>query len=83
MLDVGKNLVQGIWNGINNATAWVLEKIRGFGASIVNGIKNIFGIHSPSAIMRDEVGKNLALGVADGTLKGMSPVQYRTHSQTS
>lgn len=74
MLEVGKNLVQGIWNGINNATEWVLEKIRGFGASIVNGIKNIFGIHSPSAIMRDEVGKNLALGVAEGITKNKDAV---------
>jgi len=75
MLEVGKNLVQGIWNGISNAAEWVLEKIKGFGATIVNGIKSIFGIHSPSAIMRDEVGKNLALGVAEGITKNKDAVR--------
>ena len=74
MLEVGKNLVQGIWNGISNAAKWVLEKIKGFGATIVNGIKNIFGIHSPSTIMRDEIGKNLALGVAEGITKNTDAV---------
>ena len=74
MLEIGKNLVQGIWNGISNAAEWLLEKLKDFGASIVSGLKNIFGIHSPSAIMRDEVGKNLALGVAEGITKNKDAV---------
>ncbi len=74
MLEIGTNLVQGIWNGISNAGDWLLEKLKAFGASIVSGIKNIFGIHSPSAIMRDEVGKNLALGLADGITKNTDAV---------
>lgn len=66
LLGVGKNIVQGLWNGINNAKDWILGKIRGFGKSILNGIKSIFGIHSPSTVFRDEVGKNLALGIGEG-----------------
>ena len=66
MADVGKNLVIGLWNGINNAKDWVLEKIKGFGKSIVNGIKGIFGIHSPSTVFRDEIGVNLAKGIGVG-----------------
>ena len=66
MSEIGRNLVQGIWNGISNATQWVLNKIKGFGHSIVNGIKSIFGIHSPSTVFRDIIGKNLALGLAEG-----------------
>ena len=66
MLDVGKNIVQGLWNGINNAKDWVLGKIKGFGSSILNGIKGIFGIHSPSTVFRDQIGKNLALGIGEG-----------------
>lgn len=66
MGEVGKNLVQGLWNGINNAKDWVLDKIKGFGKSIVNGIKNIFGIHSPSTVFRDEIGSNLAKGIGVG-----------------
>lgn len=72
--EIGLNLVKGIWNGISNATQWVLDKIKGFGASIVNGIKGIFGIRSPSTVFRDEVGKNLALGLGEGFTDTMADV---------
>ena len=64
--DVGKNLVQGLWNGINNAKDWVLDKIKGFGKAILDGIKSFFGIKSPSRLMRDEVGKYVAEGIGVG-----------------
>lgn len=66
MSDVGKNLVKGLWNGINNTKDWILNKIKGFGSSIVKGIKNVFGIHSPSTVFRDEIGVNLAKGIGVG-----------------
>ena len=72
MAGIGKNLVQGIWNGIKDATGWILEKIKGFGESVLNGIKKIFGIHSPSRVFRDEVGKNLALGLGEGFTEEMN-----------
>lgn len=74
MVSIGTNLVQGIWNGINNAVGWVLNKIKGFGSSIVNGIKDIFGIASPSKLMRDEVGKYLAEGIGVGFEDEMTAV---------
>lgn len=64
-LDVGINLVKGIWNGISNVTGWVLGKIKGFGKSILNGIKGIFGIHSPSTEFA-WVGKMNAEGLIEG-----------------
>ena len=72
--DVGKNLVQGLWNGIKDAGAWVMDKIKGFGKSILDGIKSFFGIHSPSTLFKDEVGKNLALGVGEGFADTMADV---------
>ena len=66
MVDIGVNLVKGLWNGIKDTTQWVLDKIKGFGQSVLNGIKSIFGIASPSKLMRDQVGKNLALGIGEG-----------------
>lgn len=65
MLEVGKNLVQGLWNGINNAKNWVLDKIKGFGKSVLNGIKSIFGINSPSKVMF-EIGGYLDEGFING-----------------
>lgn len=66
MAEVGANLVRGIWNGISNTTNWILSKIKGFGKSILNGIKKIFQIKSPSRVMRDQVGKFLAQGIGVG-----------------
>ena len=63
MAKVGLQLVQGLWNGIKNARDWLLNKIKGFAKTITNGIKSFFGIHSPSKLFRDEIGKNLILGV--------------------
>ncbi len=73
--EVGLNLVKGLWNGINNAKDWVLDKIKGFGKSILNGIKSFFGIHSPSSVFRDEIGSNLALGIGEGFEDEMANVK--------
>ena len=74
LAEVGLNLVKGLWNGISNATGWILDKIKGFGESVLNGIKSFFGIHSPSTLFRDEIGKNLAYGVGLGFEDGMDKV---------
>ena len=66
MLSIGKNIVQGLWNGISDMTGWIIDKIQGFGSSVLSGIKDFFGIESPSKLMRDEVGKYLAQGVGVG-----------------
>lgn len=66
MWDVGKNIVEGIWNGIKNAKDWLLGKVKEWCGNILNGIKAFFGIHSPSRVMRDEIGKRLPQGVAVG-----------------
>ena len=74
MLDVGKNLVQGLWNGIQNAKQWVLDKIKGFGQAILNGIKSFFGIHSPSTVFRDQIGKFMAEGIGEGFVDEMDEI---------
>lgn len=63
---VGSDIVHGIWSGISGAAGWLMGKISGFANSVVSGIKGFFGIHSPSTVMRDQVGKYLAEGVAVG-----------------
>ena len=69
MLGIGKDIVKGLWNGISNMTSWVIDKIEGFSGDILGGIKKFFKIKSPSKVMEDEVGKQLALGVAAGIEK--------------
>lgn len=72
MLEVGTNLVQGLWNGISNMTDWVIGKIQGFGDTVLQGIKNFFGIKSPSRVFRDQVGKMLVEGLAVGIARNAS-----------
>ena len=71
MASIGSNIVQGLWNGISNMTGWIIDKIGGFASSVVSSIKDFFGIHSPSRVMRDQVGKYLAMGVGVGYEKYM------------
>lgn len=66
VMSVGSDIVHGIWSGISGAAGWLMNQISGFADNIVSGIKGFFGIHSPSAVMRDQVGKYLAEGVAVG-----------------
>ena len=69
MADIGKNIVHGIWNGIKGMGDWISGKVSGFAKGIVKGFKKALGIHSPSTVMRDEVGVNLAKGVVAGVKK--------------
>lgn len=75
MADIGKNIVEGIWNGIKNAKDWLLSKIGDFANGVVDGIKGFFGIHSPSKVMRDAIGKFLPPGIAVGFEVAMPKAQ--------
>ena len=69
MIEVGKNLVTGIWDGITGATSWLTDKIKGFGTGVIDTFKGIFGIHSPSTETA-EIGGYLDEGLWSG-LSGM------------
>lgn len=66
MWDIGKEVVSGIWEGISDSYTWIKSKIKGWVGNVTKFIKNLFGIHSPSTVMRDQVGKYLALGIGEG-----------------
>lgn len=75
MLSIGKNVIEGLWNGIKNSVAWIKEKITGWVGDVMSFIKRLFGIKSPSRVMRDEVGVMLARGIGVGFEKGMQGVK--------
>lgn len=74
VVDIGKNIVKGVWDGINRSIDWLRNKIHGWVSGIMKDIKGFFGIHSPSRLMRDEVGKYLAEGIGVGFEDEMSSV---------
>ena len=61
--NLGKNFMNGIWSGINNTWNNLKKKVDDLGKGIIKKFKSVFGIHSPSRLFRDEIGKNLILGV--------------------
>lgn len=63
---IGSNLVEGLWNGINDMAGWVKDKISGFSQGVLDEIAGFFGVHSPSLVMENFIGKNLVLGLAKG-----------------
>lgn len=65
-LDLGKQIVMGIINGLKSAGAAIWEAAGELKDSIMNAVKSKFQIHSPSKLMSDEVGTNLARGISEG-----------------
>lgn len=75
MLSIGGNIVSGIWNGISGSIGWITSKVREFARGVLDGIKSALGIHSPSKVFEEQVGKNMALGVGEGFMKAMENVK--------
>ena len=71
MLSIGKDIVRGVWEGITGMGSWLLGKVGDFFGGVVDGAKSVLGIHSPSRVMRDEVGKWIPAGVGIGIEEGM------------
>lgn len=74
---IGKNLLEGLWNGIQNMRDWLIRKIRSLGSAVTDALKAVLGIHSPSTVFRDQIGKNMALGVGVGFETTMRDVAKR------
>ena len=72
--DVGKNLLQGLWQGMKDWAGQLWQNVKDLGNQIVGWFTDVFGIHSPSKVFSDKIGKNLALGVGEGFTKTMSGV---------
>lgn len=76
----GKDLVTGLWKGISDAGAWLWDQIRGFGQSVIGNIKGVFGISSPSKVMREQVGKQISAGIGEGIMDNEGEVTDATDS---
>ena len=66
---VGMNVVKGIAKGVGDF-AWILvDKMTSLAQKAWEGVKDFFGIHSPSRLMRDTVGKMIPAGITVGLEK--------------
>lgn len=83
MLNIGKNIIFGIWNGITSGASWLWGKVTGFCNDFVNGFKKGLGIHSPSKLFADEVGKFVPPGISVGMDKAMPGTIANMRAQIS
>ena len=65
IVDVGKQIVKGLWEGIKAMGSWIKDKVGSFFSGIVSGVKSKLGIHSPSRVFAG-IGENMALGLGEG-----------------
>lgn len=80
---VGQQLVEGLFNGIANAASWLYEKIKGWAGDVLDWIKGFFGIHSPSKVFADEVGKFIPPGITLGVEQAMPRAMRNMGAQLS
>lgn len=65
-LSLGKSIIDGIVAGIKSIGGNILGALSGAATSALDGVKGLLGIKSPSKLFRDEVGKMIPLGIAEG-----------------
>lgn len=68
---IGENIVNGVWQGIQNAKNYFFNQVKNFFSGLVDGAKDALGISSPSRVMANEVGRWLPPGVAYGFEKAL------------
>ena len=73
MVEIGKNIVMGLWEGIKAMASWIGDKVSGFVGGIVDSVKGMLGIHSPSRVFAG-IGQNMALGLGQGFERQMQSV---------
>lgn len=79
--NLGKNILSGIVDGIKKNASKILQALVAGAGAALDGVKKFLGIHSPSTVFRDQIGKNMALGVGVGFEKNM-PVDNITDSMS-
>lgn len=66
LVDVGGDVIRGLWSGIEGAVGGLLDGIGDIAGSVLDGFKSAFGIGSPSRLMADQVGRWIPPGIAAG-----------------
>jgi phage-related protein len=75
MIDIGKNIVNSLWDGVNSLKDWITDKVKKFASGLIDGIKSVLHIGSPSKDMI-EIGKFMAQGLGVGFTGEASNLQH-------
>lgn len=74
VIEIGKSLVTGLWKGISEKLNWLKDRIDSFGKGIINKVRSVFSVHSPSKVFA-EIGGFLAEGLGVGWESEIGDVQ--------
>ncbi|WP_257980383.1 phage tail tape measure protein [Streptomyces sp. CB02959] len=78
LYDKGMDIIRGLWNGIKGMGPWLVSKLMSWAKDMIPGpIARALGIHSPSRLMRDKIGKFIPAGLVAGIEAG-APAVDRT-----
>lgn len=80
---IGSNIIKGIANGIAGAVGGLVSAAINAAKSAFNAAKKALGIHSPSTLFRDMIGKNMALGMGIGFEKNVPTDEMEASLQDS
>lgn len=73
-IGIGKSIIDGIVSGIKSVGKNILGALSGAVTSAIDGVKGFLQIHSPSRLMRDEIGMPISEGIAAGIKKGSGTI---------
>lgn len=73
LFDIGKNLIQGLVDGVNNMIETAKNAVANVGNAVIDKVKNVLGIHSPSTVFA-EIGGYIDQGLANGITAAVSYV---------
>ncbi|MFE6689644.1 phage tail tape measure protein [Streptomyces sp. NPDC057743] len=80
----GKDLIMGLWHGIQNMGPWLARTLMGWAKDLIPGpIARALGIHSPSRVMRDQIGRHIPSGIVEGIKSGAPAVDRTMRSLVS
>lgn len=74
VVEIGKNIVMGLWEGIQAMSGWISENVSEFFSGLVDGAKDLLGIHSPSKVFAG-IGENMGAGIGVGFQDAMKGVE--------
>ena len=81
-LSIGGNIIQGIANGIASGVGVIIDAAKSAASAALNAAKEFLGIASPSKVMRDQVGRFIPAGIAEGISRNLAPLRSAMQQAT-
>jgi TP901 family phage tail tape measure protein len=82
LVQIGEDIIQGLIDGLSNMAQAVYDKAKEIADKVKETIKGALGIESPSRVMREEVGKWIPIGLAQGIEQNIDAIKNATNKMT-